>query len=889
MKFLKTGLAILLVSQYAEARFFRGSVLKDSNSGLVSGSSASHTKVSSLNDDEAIKHLTRIVIQETSRFRFGGEDAPVEASTFTANILRENKKFIWTFGSAIGGISYAGKAVQGDKYLQFCGADRANMLPTSVDNIMKSSTNNIFEADNNFWGYDGVLTDKNTTKDKENDAIQCESHKCTSGSIVDKMSRTIRAKGLHVRHDDICKARARIQDGAAEGGIGEKIIPEDVSNKVLVPVDNCHLRSLDARNVYQCSQSTATIKFDYHDYLQECQDAFATGVAKDCTDYSGSKTGLTSVIECQLADRKNSVDSSARDCVPTDAAMLDRACTKNPVMSIPAFTVGDYGVFQRSTRYAIPNDKTIDGGYHNLELDIVGTIGSTDGCRSFRGLNMARSGSIHQFLKHDKEHSTELVRWDKEIQIIKKLVETAIAQVRTETKRDELYNVPKIGVTASEAFLSIDIATVPATFQKSHHSDVHRGSSDNSFCGLKLSVDDILAQAPTDAKASRRECLCRGSPSKAGFAASDAYATSSSIYNFDAGFDELYLRANQTTGVTCDFKTTSGKTLFSVNSYCETIKKDTEKPQLEDWDLKVRSLYLHLRTNEDTTAYIPGSFTADQKNTIRNNIKGSLGVTGPDGTLGAPGTSIVEGKCGRIVNAKGPASTSLVRLSNVGWNFIPVVDAAAAHGLEDVIYQLEAESINNRRKLANGTHPVNFADYMCKLEGIGETQPDGSGQGSKLFSFHQLAHSWSEFEHDSSRDHTRTANEALDAADRAQIYHVSTTESECIVDWELELLYKANEPVPESYEDGVFIMDPIGKDAREILEIGYNLKLTDIARQRAKNAKTEVEKYTKSQLESDGKTIASDIGEEVGLHYLRVAALTGALFPGAGKGDLISR
>ena len=777
---------------------------------------------------------------------------------------------------------------------------------------------NISQGADNLW---------TGTFDAGTDLDQCGQDNCNSGSFVNTVAKLIRAKGLHVRHDDICESYAG--EAPLKGNADEAT--------VFTGVHTCNLRPTTPRKTYKCEDHPTKLHasarlLDFHEILQVCHDYEANNPGK-CSEAVSEVPGFTNTGFCQVSgdgrecivDHNYMTAANLRNC---DEIVIDTngdESEQNLQASLMiAGSEKKINVFQRATRYARPTTAS-DVLVHTLgstiprlaDADNYATVGSIDGCKSQRGLVLANYGAQLESKFRDAEFTVEEKRFIKEIKAVDALVERI-----GENMELDFIRLPLIPMITSPGML---ISTGPngdaygMTPQKPFadgKGTEYRGNNDGEyFCGVSHSMFGVLEGRDSSARtideviSKRKTCVCRGHDSN------QVTQGPANMVNYAFGYDELYLQRNNSISDCSSLKAyyvtdhgatknEIGQDLWSVQQYCENF--DT-LADAEDWSIRVGRLIPSINN-------IPSSgngWTEADISNVTLHISDSLNFEWS------------MNRCGRIVNAAGPENSlpadETIKMSTSGGNDIPYTDATISDGglqgkedIAEILYQLEAESIGDidrayslrskRTELGAGLADAKAADEITLSDMI---CAPGLTDDATIFSFRQLR--WKDGDYDDSK--RRDEFEASDpfttwktsegttywSNNDATNGTVAALDNYCIPDWQVVLGVVSVETDDFSDRGGnsggkeedvkVYKIDPLGVDARDILEIGYNVHIAQKAQKRSAAAQETIRAEILRQLTEvdggkdgkgfDGKFKNVDmIGFDVFEHYARVAAAT---------------
>jgi len=767
------------------------------------------------------------------------------------------------------------------------------------------------------------------TFDAGTDTDQCGQDNCDSGSFVNTVAKLIRAKGLHVRHDDICEA------WSATAPLKGNADDADVFNGV----HQCNLRATTPRKTYICEKAPSSTAMngarllDFHEILQICHD-YEEANPGECSSATSDVKGFTMGGFCKVSGDKREcivdhdymTNSELRGC---EEIVIDQNAASTDVQDLQAAlmiegSLEKINVFQRATRYARPTSVK-DALVHTLsyvephlaDTDNYATSGSIDGCRTARGLVLANYGAALEKKFRDGEFKVEEERFIEEILVVDELVERI-----GENMELDFVRVPEIAMVTSPGMLISTGANGEAggmveqkPFEQGKGVD-YRGASDAEyFCGVSHATYGVLEGRESTARTidevvdKRKSCVCRGHDSQ------QATQGPAGAVNYAFGYDELYLQRNNSMAGNCDslkayYVTDHGaaanaksQNLWSVQQYCERFD---DLADAEDWGIRVGRL---TPSDNNIPTGVNGSGWGEQEVAdVLDDIENSLNF---EETMN---------RCGRIVNAVGPDLTApTIKMSTSGGNDIPYTDATIGdkglQGKEDiaeVIYQLEVESIGDTERayslrsqrqnlgaeLNAGVEAdeISLSDMVCA--------PGLTGSDT-IFSFRQLR--WKDGDYDDSlrRDEYEPStafstwksgegNGVYWANNDASTGNEATLENYCIPAWQVVLGvvevdtadFSDRSSVPAGRTENdvkEYKIDPLGIDARDILEIGYNVHITQKAQKRAALAQSTIEKTILNQLTTvNGVKDNSGFGGKFGLmdmigfdvyeHYARVAA-----------------
>lgn len=689
----------------------------------------------------------------------------------------------------------------------------------------------------------------------EDSTDQCGRNNCAEKSFVGAASSMIRAAGLHVRHDDICESFAK-NAPLLKSAPGDRDAP-----------DSCNLRPLSGRSTFVCNKLPGVGEKirDYHEYLQDCHDL--------------EEDGTCAGVQCELSEDE-------RECVVKDSFMVAKQCEKinDDKFGLQIDGSADFqNVFQRKTRYARPTQEI---PVHNIlgvataDEDCFGTVGSNAGCRTARGLGLALQGSQLEAKFRKLEHSTEQARY---IQYIEK-IDSLVGSLTENLQPDGIYltTIPS-GEDGWEVAPGVNQGR-GVHVAETYDASKHRGTATDQLCGKSDAffgiVDGRDNRDMSQVTSARAECVCRGHDSANGA-------------DYKNGFDEIYLYRNFSEVNCADFKNGDQK-LFSVQQYCN----DPLLHEVDDWAELLEEL-------KPKQADIPPQFANHQVGGIDRNV---VILSNIDNSLNWENTM---NRCGRITNAWGPedyaSNTGAIHMSNVGSNVLPFTRSTSAEGKTDlaaVLYQLEAESISDKERAYTFASQRGIEGPFKKYTARDPANPINSDMvcapvitgANTLFSFQQL--SWRDSVYDKLwREDTDQPESLFSTWSQMSISgseywdnQKPVGEQACIPNW--QLYFGAVQSVNgEDWEDSnvdnvkdrkVFKLDPLGTEARDILEIGFNVNMVHGAEQRNFEATSKIIGEIKSQLELfntqetqgtlDNYRLVDVIGFDVFEHYARVAA-----------------
>jgi hypothetical protein len=796
--------------------------------------------------------------------------------------------------------------------------------------IIKEREGSYYAGSYNVTGYDPI-SGVSTGSFNGDDVDQCGQNQCNSGSFINSVAKLIRTSGLHVRHDDICESFA---------GIAPHLqLPGDT---VTSDIHQCNLRPLTPRKTYICDTRPDGAEtpghpmfgarlLDFHEILQLCHDYESQNKGFCSSATAPNLNGFGNTQFCEVSEDQ-------RECVVKHSYMISRGCKEIKIegsesdaeQQLDAALMiegsGDLiNVFQRATRYARPT-KADQVLVHVLtkvapqlaDADIYATSGSIDGCKSTRGIVLALYGTQLETKFRQREFDVEEKRFIDEILEVDKLV------TRISEKMDyDFIRLPQIPVVSSGMKISVGLNDQPENMPEQlpfdeGYGQIYRGDEDSYFCGPGHNAFGVLEGRDKDGRTIdtvaplRKDCVCRGH-----------YRSQASqvpnVINYAFGYDELYLQKNNSLAGQCHtlrayYETDQNdpdenaryQNLWSVQDYC---RRFDELASVEDWERRTD----RLRPRDSNIPTVSGTegWTEEDISEIKKAIEDSLNF------------DFTTEKCGRIVNAVGPdmfvdGSYGIIKMSTSGANSIPFTDArqGSERGkieIAEIIYHLEAESIGDvdrghtlrSERIDLGANlneafeddPITLSDMICAPKLTDE---------DTIFSFRQLRWKDSEYddavredEHEPSDSFSVwkddigadglywSNNDALTGNDAA-------AENYCIIDWQVYLGivsvdfddFEDTAALPDGRSEKdvkIYMIDPIGTDARDILEIGYNVHITQKELTRTSISKTTLYKTIMDQLQdyngaADGQSFGDHfkmidmVGFDTYEHYAKVAA-----------------
>ena len=391
----------------------------------------------------------------------------------------------------------------------FCGAVYARTDGTTLHDVRQTKFNNQHRYKDTVVKNDGVVSDA-VEVTAEDEVGQCGSNNCRPYSVVYSVANFIRSQGYHIRHEDICQARAGTLN------------TEDL-------LQTCNLNvTVSPSPAFSCPSSTGV--YDQWKYDKQCA-AFGT-------DHPGSfGYGVSQAANPSACDGAPGCAENDALCVATSDFLSGLGCVRVPENDIVPLRSSS-GVYRNQVKRILKYG-VVGGAGSMLENSILVT-GSAMGCVSLRGIVLALNGAImvKTFLR--KQYVVAEAYWKSQLDDVTVILTTTLNNIRN------LLGIRKY-------FYPFENAApyrCDSNFAPFEHG-IDQGTRAGPKCDL-AGIDRLAYQQQTrvTSMGQRSNCLCRS------FKADDSDTLS---------VDEVYLATSNPSASDCaQFR----DTLPSVYTFC---------------------------------------------------------------------------------------------------------------------------------------------------------------------------------------------------------------------------------------------------------------------------------------------------------------------------------
>jgi len=484
---MRTVYAILCVLTMARGRFFRGTKLK---------SSEDYAGVEALpyTHEGDIYHKASDGDSRAATIAYITQDVALNLGFKLPDYIARQKQIL---------------KQQLDTGVTFCGAGYERSDGTTLHDVRQAKFDNQHRYKDSAVKNDGVVSDA-VEVTAEDEVGQCGSNSCRPGSVVYSLANFIRSQGYHIRHEDICEARA--------GTLNTERL-----------LRTCNLDvGVSSSPAYSCPSSTGV--YDQWKYDKECA-VFGTdepGTAGYGTNQTTAPSACDGAPDCAENDAL---------CVATSGFLTGLGCVRDPKNDIvPLRSSG--GVYRNQVKRVLKYG-VLGGEGADIENSVLVT-GSAAGCVSLRGIVLALNGAKMEEAFVRKQYVAAEAYWKRQLDDVSDILSKIISKIT---------NLKGLG-NFFYPFEDAEVYQCDSNFAP-FEDGIDRGSRAGPKCDL-ADVDRLAYQQQTHvvSMAQRSNCFCRSMKADNGDTLS---------------VDEVYLSTTNPSASDCaQFR----ETLPSVYTFC---------------------------------------------------------------------------------------------------------------------------------------------------------------------------------------------------------------------------------------------------------------------------------------------------------------------------------